>query len=567
MIRVRPGPQGVPLLAAAGAATLLAACLPQQAPAQDTAVVSGVTTHFAQGWPPRLLPQAKVLGAGMIRDSVHWPAVERAPGLYAFTPVNSGHVDRACAAGLKVMLGLEPRNPLYDGGNTVWSAPAQLAFARYVAVVAGRWPGCVVAIEIGNEINGKGGMTGPAARDRIGTHVALLRAVRLAAKPDHPHLALLGGSTNALPVGFLTRLFRAGALDAVDGIAVHPYRAQPEGVERELARLSAAMTAAGRTVPVWVTEFSRAFARPEEAASFYLKMIALMEGAGVRRHLWYALADQPGFAALGLVRFDGTEKPAGRAFGFAARTLAPAGPAERVDHGDPTLYDYRFGSAVRVVWGARRPMDAQPTGPEPVRYYRADGTEIAALTSVQDEPVVITGVRTLRFGPTEVIADSLYGFAQAPLSWSAQSTGGASIPLAWVDWQWNGYLGAASQPRAAVTPLGMAVAPGFDTIVRWTSPARTVVFASACLAAQPGESSPVRIAIAHAGRAAWSSTLSGGLGTAMVRLPVEPGDTVDLVTAAGGGPPTRIAYRWRIATSGDEPAPCPSLPGMETPQP
>lgn len=562
----------LPLAGAVAALVLSTACHPQaSAPAKadttlpDGPVVTGVTTHFAQGWPPRLLPRAQALGAGMIRDSVHWPAVERVPGTYAFTPANSAHVDRACAAGLKVLLGLEPRNPLYDGGQTVWTPAGQSTFARYARALADRWPGCVTALEIGNEINGKGGMIGPAAQNRIAAHVSLLRAVNLAVKPAHPALTLLGGSSNAVPTGFLTRLFRAGALDLVDAIAVHPYRDQPEGVERELARLTRAMAAAGRLRPIWVTEFAREFARPQDAAPFYLKSIALMEGTGVRHHLWYALADQPAFPTMGLLRFDGTEKPAAAAFRFAAQALAPRGPARRIDHGDPALYHYAFGPDAHVVWGAPRTLSARPAPSGPARFFRADGTPVADPGMVTDEPLVITGAQALAFGPPQVLADSTYGFAEAPLAWSARSGASPPVPLGWVDWQWNSYLGSPRLPQAAATPLAMAVAPGLVTQVRWTAKAPGTVYASVCFAPRTRLAGPVRLGVSAAGQNRWSASLTAAPVTAQVRLMVNPGDTVDLTVA--GSAPGRIAYRWRIASTADAPAPCPAAPSQGTPAP
>jgi len=568
----------LPLAGAVTALVLSAACHPQAsnraqaetaATLPDGPVVTGVTTHFAQGWPPRLLPRAKALGAGMIRDSVHWPTVERTPGTYAFTPANSAHVDRACAAGLKVLLGLEPRNPLYDGGQTVWTPAGQAAFARYARALADRWPGCVTALEIGNEINGKGGMIGPAAQNRIEAHVTLLRAVNAAVKPAHPALALLGGSSNAIPTGFLTRLFRAGALDLVDGIAVHPYRDQPEGVEHELARLAAAMAAAGQVRPIWVTEFSRDFARPQDAAPYYLKSRALMEGAGVRYHLWYALADQPGFPTMGLLRFDGTEKPAGAAFRFAAQTLAPRGPARRIAHGDPALYHYAFGPDAHVVWGAPRTLLVRPGPSGPPRFFRADGTQVADPGTVSDDPLVITGAQALAFGPPQVLADSTYGFAEPSLAWSARSGASAPVPLGWVDWQWNSYLGSPRLPQAAVTPLAMAVAPGLFTLVRWTAKAPGTVYASACFAPRARLAGTVHLAVTSAGQTRWSADLAPARTTApaiaQVALAVKAGATVDLTVA--GSAAGRIAYRWRIAVSPDAPAPCPATPSQGNPAP
>jgi hypothetical protein len=356
-------------LAALCAAALAApACSPAStAPAALAGPINvrtGVTTHFSQGWPPRLMASAAELGTATIRDSVHWAQVERSPGNYGFTPQNSGHVDRACQAGMNVLLGIDPRNRIYDGGKTAYTPQAQTAFARYLAAIADRWPDCVVGIEIGNEINGQNNVTGPAAANRVSAHVGLLPAVHEKVKPAHPDLLLIGGSTNTIATGFLTRLFRAGMLDWVDAVAIHPYRPEPEGVDWEVARLQAAMTAAGNVKPIWATEFSREFPDPAAAAPFYLKMVALLEGAGVGDHFWYALVDQRFFPTMGLLTLAGERKPAAAAYAFAARTLAPLGPARRIDERDPALFHFRFGADTVSAWRAaarvERMLIAQP---------------------------------------------------------------------------------------------------------------------------------------------------------------------------------------------------------------
>jgi hypothetical protein len=548
---------GAGAVTCAGAALALAMAsgllLPGHAPAQDVAVTSGVTTHFSQGWPPRLLPVAQQLGVQMIRDSVHWPLVEKTPGRYDFTPANSGHIDRACTAGIKVLLGEEPRNPNYDGGQTAYTPTAQAAYARFVKALADRWPHCVTAVEIGNEINGKPGMTGPAAQNRIAAHVALLRAVSQAVKPAHPDLALLGGSVNTVAGGFIRQLIGAGALQWVDGFALHPYRIDPEGVDQEITRLRGAMRAAGGEKPLWATEFSRVFTRPGEGAGHYLKMAALMEGAGVTHHLWYALADQPGFPTMGLVQFNGAVKPAGEAFRLAARELVPHGAARRVDEGDPTLFHFRYGADAHLIWGAPRGFRAQ--GPA-VRILSATGAPVSAIET-GDEPLVILGATTLAFGPRHVLADSLASYGTSALEWSLRRPGAAAVPLRPVEWQWSSYLGNSAIPGAVVNTRGAIIPAGTVLAVGFHPAAATPLFASACLVALPGTTA--RVSIERNGVALWSETLTGAAPLSVSRplATVTAADRIDLVVAPSGGAPARLRYRLRMANNSAAPAPCP----------
>ena len=506
--------------------------------------VAGVTTHFSQGWPPRLMADAHTLGSVMIRDSVHWARVETVPGTYTFNEANSGHLSRACSLGMTVLLGVDPRNPRYDGGQTAHSAAAQRAFALYLRAIADRWAGCVTAFEIGNEINAARQMTGPAAAHRADAHVALLRAVHGAVKSAHPDVVLLGGSTTAIGTGFLSQLFAAGLLQWVDGLAVHPYRANPEAVDWELDRLYAAMAAAGRVVPIWATEFSREFPQPADAPDFYLKMISLLESRGVTRHFWYALADQRFFPTMGLERLDGTRKPAGEAFAFATRTLAPLGRAHRVDHGDPTLFDFRFGSDTHVIWGGTRPVAIA----DGARAFSATGVPVPVPTAVSDIPLVIRGAPDLAFGAPEVLADSLYGYGRPPLAWFARQPRGVLVPLAGVDWQWGSYIGLPGRPALAVTPSGIGATRDLATAVRYTAPVAGAAVASFCLL--PVGLASATVALQQNGETRWQGLAGGQTLEGAVPITLRGADHIDLVvSAAPGTAAARFRYRFRVSRS------------------
>ena len=516
----------------------------------------GVTTHFSQGWPVRLVDKAADLGTGTVRDSLHWAEIEASPGVYNFTDKNSGHIERLCAAGMTVLLGIDPRNRIYDSGYTAYSPQAVAAFASYIRTIAERYQGCVIAIEIGNEINGRNNVTGPAATNRVASHVALLKAVHGQVKPSHPELKLIGGSTNSIATGFQARLMAAGMLDYVDGVAVHPYRNAPEGVEWELGRLKAAMHRMGKTKPIWVTEFSREFTKPADAAPFYLKMISLMQSAGSEQHFWYALIDQKWFPTMGLLTLAGEPKPASQAYSFAAAKLAPLGPAVRVDHGDPALFHFRFGSGADVIWGARRTLSVSGA----TQVYRADGSQIALPGEVSDNPIVIFGSNTVGFGQAQVLADSLYGFGQSPLSWFGRNdTTGTLVPLIPIDWQWTTYLGSKIAPRIIVNPEGIGPAQRASAIVRYTADQTGDLIASICLVPLGISGDGTTASVLLNGQAQWTAKvgpLTGGR-AASAPVSVKSGDQVDFVLAPNTSPAgDRMRYRFRISRSSADRASC-----------
>jgi hypothetical protein len=272
-----------------GFLAVVAACV--IAPATASALTLGVQTHFSQGWPVSVLDNASALGTVAIRDSLAWARGEPSPGAYAIAE-NDRHLELICERGWDAMLTLVPVNPNYDRGQTVHTEDGRRAFARYIRVLLDQTPDCIVAIEVGNEINGENGITGPARSDIPGFYTALLRAVRDEIKPAHPEVFILGGSTNVIGIGFLESLFEAGALDAMDAVVVHPYRAQAEGVDVEIDRLKQAMERHGGEKPIWATEFSDNYETPELAAAGLIKMVALMSASQVERAYWYALLDQ-----------------------------------------------------------------------------------------------------------------------------------------------------------------------------------------------------------------------------------------------------------------------------------
>lgn len=523
--------------------------------AQNAPPRLGVTTHFSQGWPISLIERAQSIGVGTIRDSLHWPDIEKSPGVYDFSSKKTQHITNACAAGMTVLLGIEPRNPLYDNKLTAHSPTAQLAFANYIRAIADRYSGCVIAIEVGNEINGRGGMTGPASTARAASHTALLKAVYQRVKPSHPEIAILGGSTNAIGTGFLKSLFAAGALDYMDGVAIHPYRKEPEAVDWEIGRLNDAMLAAGTIRPIWVTEFSRDFDHPSDAAPFFLKMLSLMYGAGVKNVYWYALIDQSWFPTMGLLNLKGEEKPGSRAFAYAANHLVPLGIANRIDHGDPTLFHFRFGPSTHVLWGSRRTIIAGPNA----RFLDAEGSSIPTALELSDTPIIVAGTANVQFGRAEILADSQYGFAHAPLSWFAISKTGANVPLAPIDWKWTSYLGAKSVPQMIVNPAGIGPAGQYSALVRYTADRSITAIASFCLTPLGKYGDGVTVAIQQNGKQLWSGPVGILSGKHASNIPVtlKTGDNVDLVISpnanAGGD---RMGYRFRISLSAVDAADC-----------
>lgn len=517
----------------------------------------GTTTHFSQGWPDRLWPLVRQVGAVTVRDSIHWRKVERVQGHYNFTADNSGHIQRACDAGIGVVLGLDPRNHVYDGGQTSFTPVARMAYANYVKAIADKFGGCIVAVEVGNEINGLGNVTGPAALDRAVSHTALLRDVYRIAKPGHSGLAILGGSTNAIGTGFLIDLFNAGALSFMDGVAVHPYRQDPVNLDWELNRLTAAMAARGMPKPIWATEFSREFASPAQAPGFLTKMAALMSASGVRDALWYALADQKAYPTMGLFTFDGSSKPVATSFRNLVSDILPRGAAQRLNKDESGLFHFRFGTDRQIIWGARRTFSL--SGPALIR--DSTGTLIAQLGTISDDPIIIEGNVAVKLGSQTVLADSFYDYGKREWVYTATRGSGASIPLRPIDWKFGSYIGHPALKPIVVNSLGLAPAGGgrlpIKIMLRHTLLGAGPVYASGCIARKTIKGDGVTFELLHDGKAIAQSLVGANPYQFNEMINAGQGDSIDFVVGPNKHAAGDLArYRFRVSRYKDDPAPC-----------
>lgn len=533
------------------AATLAAGC--DAAPAAPpTSLRLGVTAHFAQGWPEALWPTIASVHAGTVREALGWRRVEQAPGRYIFTAQNSGYLDRLCQMKIPVVLVIEPRNPLYDNGATADSANAQTAFGAFVAGVADHFGNCLAAIEVGNEINGAKAMTGPAAINRAQSHTRLMKAVWQAAKPRHPDVAILGGSVNTVGTGFLEQLFAQGLLDWVDGIAIHPYRRTPEGLDWEVAALRAAMARHGTVKPLWATEFGVETPDPATATEYLMKMAVLLSASGIAEAQWYALADDPAFPTMGLIGANAKAKPAASTFSLLATELLARGPAIRLSNQEPAIYRFRFGGDREVLWGAPRSI-VIPAG---AIARDSRGERVAGSVRIGSAPIIVDGPEMAQIGPREVLADSLYDYAQPVWIYSTAASAGAPVKLRAINSNFATTLGAPKLGPVAVNPLGMilpAQRRRMSASLRYSMPVAGRIVAQACLLPKSNGKGAGEFEVLT-GHEVSKPQVVPPTGLQINReVAVQPGDTIDFVTSAHGGPAV-FAYRFRIALAGTQAA-------------
>ncbi|SDC03766.1 hypothetical protein [Ruegeria marina] len=422
----------------AGLAMTLGGAAPAEEPAPG--FVLGVQTHFQQGWPTRLIGEAKRLGAPAVRDELSWSRVEEVKGFYDFSEADH-YMRPLIEIGLTPLIVMTDDNRHYDYGKTPYSEDGIAGLAGYISAIFAHYGVGNIQIEIGNEVNSDDFVSGPFVRDKPGKLAETVRAVSDRLDRDHPDAQIICTGLNTIAMGFLRAFFQKGGLQACDGISVHPYRDNPDTVMMELDRLKDLMREFGGEKPIHVTEFGKWFDDAGEAPDYMVKMVAQMAAVGVREAYWYALIDEPWWPNMGLLEKDGvTAKPAEDAFLLLQSRLLPLGPV-RSRSDVPTVRLFEFGTGGRgfVAWGsgARLHVEGQAD------YVDTRGRPIAPVAQLSDRPVILfgEGLRVSVEDP-QVVADTKYQFSQPPWSYLALLPWGELTTLEMMDWNWTSYRGA-----------------------------------------------------------------------------------------------------------------------------
>ena len=328
----------------------------------------GVMTHFATGMPldERLLSILVKGGVSWMRDEQPWDRLETTRGRYDFPPGYTAYMQAAKRANLNVLFDASFGNEIYDpqpGVKVYKLAPYTpegcSGYANYCAAVLQHYGSQLHAVEIWNEYNGTF-CDGAAAKDRPKHYTDLLKTAYAKVKSVRPDVQVLGGATVKVPIPYLEKLFKLGALDSMDAIAVHPYQT-PETVVRSLTDLVALTRKynGGKSKPIWATECGDAHdSTPDrDAAASYLVRMMVLESTfpEVQRIIWYLARDFREFSTMGLVHAD--TDPSGAftpvmsyvAYANLIYLLSDARFVQREKTDDRTLV-YRFESPTQTVW-------------------------------------------------------------------------------------------------------------------------------------------------------------------------------------------------------------------------
>jgi polysaccharide biosynthesis protein PslG len=304
------------------------------------------------------------------------------------------------------------------------------AWSDYVSRVVEHSKQSVKYWEVWNETPnfiGKG-----TAADYARTVVAAFDAAK-AADPT----CQVGLSIQSQNVTWIEQTIQAGAKDHFDFIAVHPYETlgvvESDGCEAEfmsivptIRKMLAKQNPARENVPIWFTEIGREAGKDEKSqASALVKAFAMGMAQGVARINWFEGKDGDS-GPMGLLRGDGTPRPAFNAMSNLTRHL---GPNPRYI-GWVLLKDAHYGfifegASAKVMATWARPGTARVVtfGSRVRMVDPLSGVETAAEDgSLSSVPMLIVGV------PPALVARAEANRSR-PFPWGGDYTGAKSVSV------------------------------------------------------------------------------------------------------------------------------------------
>jgi hypothetical protein len=333
--------------------TLPAADLPE--PVLPAGV--GVNIHFTRGH-ERDLDLIAAAGFKFIRMDFSWGGIERRKGEYDWAAYEelTANLDKR---GLRALYILDYSNPLYEesvvsknpitGKEHKDTASPQrpesvAAFARWAAAAARRFQGRRIVWEIWNEPNISFWKPKPDVQQYSTLALAAGKAVRAA----DPRATVVAPATSGFPWQFLEDFFKAGALEWLDGVSVHPYRSPkqpPETAAADYEKLRKLMERYGPTperkgLPIlsgeWGYSTHTKGVSLETQACFIVRQQLVNLLHGVPLSIWYDWKNDgtdpdENEHNFGTVTHDLQPKPAYVALQTLTRALAGCRIVRRVD--------------------------------------------------------------------------------------------------------------------------------------------------------------------------------------------------------------------------------------------
>jgi hypothetical protein len=317
---------------------------------------------------------AKRLGFGLVRlhdfgtNYCDWNRVEPKPGAFVWFDSEIDDLRRDGFALIGVL-----------GHPPAWARQRDpAAWERYVTETARHYAGRIGIWEIWNEPYDKAFFDGTPAE-----YAQLVTIAARAIKRVDPRAFVLAGATNPQFETWSRAVISSGALEDVDGIAMHAYWSYDDidhtepALATSLHRLRELMRGANRELPVFVTEAgvrSPPLAAtvspregihdtPVEAASALVRGNVELLSAGASHVIGYYIGRARGWysrmanGAYVLTDVEGRPKPTLLAYSVLAAQLSGATPIEVIRSPDRVVHVFDAGrDAVAVIWGTHVAM-------------------------------------------------------------------------------------------------------------------------------------------------------------------------------------------------------------------
>jgi hypothetical protein len=267
----------------------------------------GVNIHFSKGHEMDL-DLIAAAGFRFVRMDLTWAAIERKPGEYDWSAYDEliANLDKR---NLRALFILCYSNPLYEETVTMknkktgksfqsTAAPRHpesvAAFARWAAAAAKHFRGRHIIWEVWNEPNIGFWKPKPDVRQ----YADLLLATGKAIREADPEATLVAPASSGFPWPFFEELFKAGALEYLDAVSVHPYRdfhKSPETAAEDYEKLRALIARFAppekKNLPIisgeWGYSTHTKGASLETQAAFIVRQQLANLLQGVRLSIWY----------------------------------------------------------------------------------------------------------------------------------------------------------------------------------------------------------------------------------------------------------------------------------------
>ncbi len=389
-----------------------------------------VTQRYVTPGVPRysaaVAPLIAKAGARTVRDELPWSVVEPPEGgergAYAFPETFDRYMRALEESGLRSLTILNYGNRLYDVdeegiGAIPYTDEGRQGYADYGVALRDRYGTQIVEFEVWNEPNAGGAPWNRGPCNNVGPvlpnpvhiecYVELLKTTYETIKAEHPYVRITGPAGVTIPYSYLEALFRAGALDYLDAVTIHPYAAGAGAPEFAYGNPAAGFIGttiadrvhqlrelirrynSGQDKPIYFTEIGWPSGNVPGAVSelsqakYLVRMYAMAIASGVEKVFWYEFVnnglerDRPG-QNYGLVHIEGdplgsfTPKPSFVAYAVAAQQLTGAHfVSETATPSGVWRYTFaRDGATTDLIW---LPADTNVNSARQVVTLHADG--------------------------------------------------------------------------------------------------------------------------------------------------------------------------------------------------